>query len=47
MGDEKATITYTADFKGFGILQAEPVRSLHTGKQIAADLQTKIDDLAG
>ena len=47
MGDEKATITYTADFKGFGILQAEPVRSLHTDKQIAADLQTKVDDLAG
>jgi len=22
------------------------VRSLHTGKQIAADLQTKVDDLA-
>jgi hypothetical protein len=47
LGDEEATIPYTAEFKRFGILQVEPVRSVQTGKEIADNLQTKVDDLAG
>lgn len=43
LGDEKATVPYTVEFKGFGHLQAEPVRSLQTGNEIAAEIQAKLD----
>ena len=43
LGEAKATVEYSVEFKGFGPLQAEPVRSRQTGNEIAAELQARVD----
>lgn len=47
LGDAHAELTYQVEFKGFGLLDAQPVRSAMTGNELAAWLQPKIDDVEG